>query len=82
MNDEAATHYSAIIDNHKLGFEYLRNNFGKCGRTKIGWQIDPFGHSREQASLFAQVLEASYYIILSSINIFYQFFLKSKSKSN
>lgn len=54
MNDEAATHYSAIIDNHKLGFEYLRNNFGKCGRTKIGWQIDPFGHSREQASLFAQ----------------------------
>ncbi|XP_005095526.1 lysosomal alpha-mannosidase [Aplysia californica] len=54
MNDEAATHYSAIIDNHKLGFEFLRENFGKCGRTKIGWQIDPFGHSREQASLFAQ----------------------------
>ncbi|RUS76959.1 hypothetical protein EGW08_015279 [Elysia chlorotica] len=54
MNDEAATHYSAIIDQHKLGFEFLRQNFGVCGRTKIGWQIDPFGHSREQASLFAQ----------------------------
>ncbi|CAG5117924.1 unnamed protein product, partial [Candidula unifasciata] len=54
MNDEAATHYSAIIDQHKLGFEYLRLNFGDCGRPKIGWQIDPFGHSREQASLFAQ----------------------------
>ncbi|GFS06961.1 alpha-mannosidase, partial [Elysia marginata] len=54
MNDEAATHYTAIIDQHKLGFEFLRENFGHCGRTKIGWQIDPFGHSREQASLFAQ----------------------------
>ncbi|KAK3768425.1 hypothetical protein RRG08_053417 [Elysia crispata] len=54
MNDEAATHYSAIIDQHKLGFEFLRHNFGLCGRTKIGWQIDPFGHSREQASLTAQ----------------------------
>ena len=55
MNDEAGTHYTAIIDQHKLGFEFLRKTFGVCGRTKIGWQIDPFGHSREQASLFAQV---------------------------
>lgn len=55
MNDEAATHYSAIIDQHKLGFEYLRLNFGDCGRPRIAWQIDPFGHSREHASLFAQV---------------------------
>ncbi|GFS02334.1 alpha-mannosidase [Elysia marginata] len=54
MNDEAATHYSAIIDNHKLGFEFLRQTFGECGRPRIGWQIDPFGHSREQASIFAQ----------------------------
>ncbi|XP_060578031.1 lysosomal alpha-mannosidase-like isoform X2 [Ruditapes philippinarum] len=54
MNDEAATHYNAIIDQHSLGFEFLRQNFGECGRPKIGWQIDPFGHSREQASIFAQ----------------------------
>jgi lysosomal alpha-mannosidase len=40
MNDEAATHYNSIIDQHSLGAEFLR---------------DPFGHSREQASLLAQV---------------------------
>jgi lysosomal alpha-mannosidase len=54
MNDEASTHYSAIIDQHAFGFRFLRTNFGECARPKIGWQIDPFGHSREQASLFAQ----------------------------
>ncbi len=56
MNDEAATHYNSIIDQHSLGAEFLRDQFGECGRPKIGWQIDPFGHSREQASVFAQVL--------------------------
>ncbi|XP_052781407.1 lysosomal alpha-mannosidase-like isoform X1 [Mya arenaria] len=54
MNDEASTHYNAMIDQHALGFEFLRQNFGECGRPRIGWQIDPFGHSREQASMFAQ----------------------------
>lgn len=54
MNDEASTHYSAIIDQHTMGFRFLDDVFGDCGHPKIGWQIDPFGHSREQASLFAQ----------------------------
>jgi lysosomal alpha-mannosidase len=55
MNDEASTHYNSIIDQHSLGAEFLRDQFGECGRPKIGWQIDPFGHSREQASLLAQM---------------------------
>jgi len=54
MNDEASTHYSSIIDQHTVGFKFLTDNFGDCGRPRIGWQIDPFGHSREQASIFAQ----------------------------
>ncbi|XP_064633968.1 lysosomal alpha-mannosidase-like [Lineus longissimus] len=55
MNDEAATHYNAIIDQHTLGLKFLEDNFGECGRPRAAWQIDPFGHSKEQASLFAQM---------------------------
>jgi len=55
MNDEASTHYNSIIDQFTLGAEFLHETFGECARPKIGWQIDPFGHSREQASISAQM---------------------------
>ena len=54
MNDEATTYYQDIIDQQTLGLQFILTEFGECARPKVAWQLDPFGHSREQASLFSQ----------------------------
>lgn len=56
MNDEASTDYNAIVDQMSIGLRFVEENFGPEARPRIGWHIDPFGHSAEQASLFAKVL--------------------------
>ena len=55
MNDEGGTHYVAIVDQMTEGFLFLDSQFGQRARPRIGWHIDPFGHSNGQASLFAQM---------------------------
>ncbi|KHN31257.1 Lysosomal alpha-mannosidase [Glycine soja] len=49
MHDEAATHYIDMIDQTTLGHQFIKEEFGVTPR--IGWQIDPFGHSAVQAYL-------------------------------
>ncbi|KAL9966329.1 hypothetical protein ACROYT_G024383 [Oculina patagonica] len=55
MNDEAGTHYNAIIDQMTYGLNFVEESFGYDARPRIAWHIDPFGHSNEQASIFAQM---------------------------
>lgn len=54
MNDEATVSFRSTIEQMTLGLKFLNETFGRCAHPKVGWQIDPFGHTSEQASLFAQ----------------------------
>ncbi|XP_030535906.1 alpha-mannosidase [Rhodamnia argentea] len=51
MHDEATTHYIDMIDQTTLGHSLIKSEFNKVPR--VGWQIDPFGHSAVQAYLLA-----------------------------
>lgn len=59
MHDEATVHYIDMIDQTTLGHRMIKKQFNKVPR--IGWQIDPFGHSAVQAYLLGA--EVSKYLI-------------------
>ena len=53
MHDEACPIYEDMINNHMLGHEFVLKEFGV--KPRIGWQVDPFGHSNTNAKLFADM---------------------------
>ncbi|XP_050359941.1 lysosomal alpha-mannosidase-like [Nymphalis io] len=55
MADEASTYYQSIIDSYTYSLRKINATFLSCGRPLVAWQADTFGHSREYASLMAQM---------------------------
>lgn len=53
MHDEACTHYEDMLENMMKGQQFLWDTFQY--KPRIGWQIDPFGHSNANARLFAEM---------------------------
>ena len=51
MSDEGAPDYLGMIDQTTFGHRFLMQEFGVVPR--VGWQIDPFGHSSTHAALSA-----------------------------
>lgn len=82
MHDEAATHYIDMIDQTTLGHQFLKKEFGVTPR--IGWQIDPFGHSAVQAYLLgAEVsLALSFSLCIVTLCFLYSFLYLKKVKYN
>eukprot|EP01133_Synstelium_polycarpum_P019508 gene19508-23370_t len=60
QNDEAVTHYQAVINQMTLGHQFLLSTFGVT--PTVSWQIDPFGPSTLTATLFKQ-MGIKYHII-------------------
>jgi lysosomal alpha-mannosidase len=51
-HDEATPYFADMLQQTTLGHRFLRTEFG--AEVAVQWQIDPFGHSAGQATLFSQ----------------------------
>lgn len=55
QTDEATTNYADILRNMEQGHDWLKKEFELVDPPRIGWQLDPFGHSAANAAIFAQL---------------------------
>jgi alpha-mannosidase len=53
MHDEACAIYDDMINNMMIGHDFVLREFGV--KPRIGWQLDPFGHSNVNTRLFAEM---------------------------
>ena len=53
MNDEASSFYKDIIDQMRVGMQFIIKEFGTV--PKVGWMLDPFGHSPTNALIHSQL---------------------------
>lgn len=53
MHDEANPDYVGMADQQTLGVRWIVNEFGPSAAPTVQWQLDPFGHSATQGSLFS-----------------------------
>eukprot|EP00759_Apiculatamorpha_spiralis_P012749 PhF_6_TR1965/c1_g1_i6/m.3223/K01191/E3.2.1.24; alpha-mannosidase len=51
MHDEAAAHFVDMIDQTTIGHRFLKQQLNVV--PKVGWQVDPFGHSATQAAILS-----------------------------
>ena len=55
MHDEACTHYDDMLNNMLIGHEWIVEHFGESARPRVGWHLDPFGHSNANPRLFSDM---------------------------
>lgn len=53
MHDESASHFQHILDQMRLGLQFLKTEFNFT--PTISWFIDPFGHSASNAYLLKEM---------------------------
>ncbi|CAG9323240.1 MAN2A2_5 [Blepharisma stoltei] len=53
QNDEANPDFEMVIRQLETGHQYLNKEFG-ITKVRVGWQIDPFGHSALTPSLWSK----------------------------
>jgi hypothetical protein len=64
-HDEASPTFLDIIDQHTLGATFINTEFGEIAhkiQPRVGWQVDPFGHSFFQAQAYSAMgMDAWYF---------------------